>query len=181
MPVWTQDHSDALQSLVDDGLSATEVAVAINSQFGTTYSRNAALSRAKKLGLTWARPSGFQTSDETRRKALVLPSKPSRVKPNVHTIQKRANIRARDPGLSRRIAIVPTGPVEPRRIPLLDLGKRDCRFIVEGSGVASLFCAVEVTDWFAGQPGGCYCPAHRQLCSGRGTEVERSAHRQVAA
>jgi GcrA cell cycle regulator len=49
---WTLEHSDALKSFVlVDGLSYAQSAAAINAQFGTTYSRNAAIGRANRIGL----------------------------------------------------------------------------------------------------------------------------------
>lgn len=62
---------------------------------------------------------------------------------------------------------------------MADLSSHECRFPLYGEGVATRFCAVEIApaDWNPGFSGGSYCPFHRQLSRGRGTESERSAVR----
>ncbi|TIM07580.1 hypothetical protein [Mesorhizobium sp.] len=54
-----------------------------------------------------------------------------------------------------------------------------CRFPLRGEGVATRFCAAEVSeaDWLPGAPGRCYCRFHRRLTEGRGTGAERAAPR----
>ena len=49
---WAPEHSDALRQHLARGLSFSETAKAINSKFNTSYSRNAALGRARRMGLT---------------------------------------------------------------------------------------------------------------------------------
>ena len=48
---WAPEHSDALRELIAKGLSFSEAAQAINSQFNTSYTRSAALGRARRLRL----------------------------------------------------------------------------------------------------------------------------------
>ena len=48
---WAPEHSDALRELIAKGMSFSEAARAINSRFNTSYSRSAALGRARRLGL----------------------------------------------------------------------------------------------------------------------------------
>ncbi len=56
---WPSEHSDALRQLFASGLSYSLIAEAINARFSTTYSRNAAIGRAKRMGLAGpARPGG---------------------------------------------------------------------------------------------------------------------------
>ena len=49
---WAPEHSDALREFIAKGLSFSEAAQAINSRFNTSYSRSAALGRARRLGVT---------------------------------------------------------------------------------------------------------------------------------
>jgi len=49
---WAPEHSDALREHLAEGMSFSAIAKAINSRFNTTYSRNAALGRATRMGLT---------------------------------------------------------------------------------------------------------------------------------
>ena len=53
---WEAAHSQALREYLAKGMSYSEIADAINARFGTAYSRNAAIGRAKRLGLSGARP-----------------------------------------------------------------------------------------------------------------------------
>ena len=48
---WAPEHSDALRDLIARGMSFSEAAQAINSRFNTSYTRSAALGRARRLRL----------------------------------------------------------------------------------------------------------------------------------
>ncbi len=48
---WAPEHSDALREFIAKGMTFSEAARAINSRFNTSYSRSAALGRARRLGL----------------------------------------------------------------------------------------------------------------------------------
>ena len=47
---WTPEHSAALREFVERGMSYADAADAVNARFGTTYSRSAAIGRAKRMG-----------------------------------------------------------------------------------------------------------------------------------
>ena len=48
---WEEAHSTALREYLDKGMSFAEIARALNARFGTAYSRNAAIGRARRMGL----------------------------------------------------------------------------------------------------------------------------------
>jgi GcrA cell cycle regulator len=48
---WTQEQSDALKAHVEAGDSYSVAAAKINAKFGTSYSRNATIGRANRIGL----------------------------------------------------------------------------------------------------------------------------------
>ena len=48
---WAPEHSGALQEYLALGMTYSEIARAINAKFGTHYSRNATISRARRIGL----------------------------------------------------------------------------------------------------------------------------------
>src|SRR5260370_38439338 len=48
---WAPEHSEALREYLARGMSYSELADAINAKFKTAYSRNAAIGRAKRMGL----------------------------------------------------------------------------------------------------------------------------------
>src|ERR1700679_2007653 len=49
---WEEAHSSALRELVAKGVPFSEIARALNERFGTAYTRNAAIGRARRLGLS---------------------------------------------------------------------------------------------------------------------------------
>src|SRR5437868_12107332 len=51
---WASEHSDALRECFALQLSCREAAAAINRKFNTSYTRNAVLSRARRMGLMGA-------------------------------------------------------------------------------------------------------------------------------
>src|ERR1700749_3788157 len=52
--IWASEHSDALRDCLSRGMSYGQAADAINARFGTEFTRNAAIGRAKRLGLKTA-------------------------------------------------------------------------------------------------------------------------------
>ncbi|MET4477468.1 GcrA cell cycle regulator [Bradyrhizobium sp. F1.13.3] len=48
---WPSEHSDALRDYFLKGMSYAEIGRQINARFGTAYTRNAVVGRAKRLGL----------------------------------------------------------------------------------------------------------------------------------
>jgi GcrA cell cycle regulator len=76
---WAPEHSAALSEYLAQGMSYSEIARAINAKFNTTYSRNAALGRAQRMGLggtsrprDWARlpPEGSATKSSQGARTL---------------------------------------------------------------------------------------------------------------
>src|SRR5581483_10747274 len=52
--IWAPEHSDALRDCLSRGMSYGQAAKAINARFGTEFTRNAAIGRAKRLRLETA-------------------------------------------------------------------------------------------------------------------------------
>src|SRR5260370_260848 len=48
---WAPEHSQALREYLAKGMSYSEIADAINSRFGTAYTRNATIGRGRRIGL----------------------------------------------------------------------------------------------------------------------------------
>jgi hypothetical protein len=56
---WAPEHSQALREYLAKGMSHSEIADAINSRFGTAYTRSATIGRGKRMGLAGPdRPEG---------------------------------------------------------------------------------------------------------------------------
>src|SRR5215212_10228667 len=149
---WAPEHSDALREFLGKGLSFSEAARAINSIFDTSYTRSAALGRARRLRL----------EAEDRRKPS-MPTKPV----DLHDMPEPR------PSASRAAALLWPAPVlkemkpvklrcvgiEPRRLSLIELEKSDCRYPYGGEeeGEAITFCG------HPGRPGSSYCTSHFHL------------------
>ena len=124
---WTPEQSAVLKSLLSAGLAYSEIAKTINEQFGVSFTRNAAIGRATRMGLVCP----------DKPKAPPKPRKPSQ-----HRMRERY-----DPN-SRRIMPIfeSTGVIQlrcveivPRHLSLIDLEPGDCRYAY-GEGPFT-FCA----------------------------------------
>src|SRR5579862_8406564 len=152
---WEGAHSVALRAYLGKGLSFSEIASALNQQFGTAYTRNAAIGRARRMGLSVPlrppsdsvmsapkRPDARRICQSRAHKQAVVPPKPS-------TVERAAALQL------RCVAITP------RHLSLVDLEANDCRYPYGGDteGDPITFC---------GHPrheGSSYCLSHFRLTS----------------
>jgi GcrA cell cycle regulator len=161
--IWPDYHVDALKTNFAAGMSFAENAADLNSRFRTSYSRNAAIGKAKRIGLTQA--------DKPK-----VASKPRNTSPkpwDEEGIHKRTYYRrkAKD-----------SEPTKPDLITLrcvevipLDL---DLAAVVERDGCRWPYGDGSYT--FCGHPklnGFSYCGPHVALSIGAGTISERNALR----
>jgi GcrA cell cycle regulator len=131
--IWTDEQAEALTSLLADGQSYAEIAAALNEQFNTNYSRNAACGKGFRLGL--AAPQKVKAPPrERKRKPAETTIKPL---PRMEEIQLRC------------------AEIEPRHLTLDQLEPNDCRYPY-GDGPFT-FCGLLNTD------GSSYCPEHFRL------------------
>ena len=155
---WEEAHSVALRQYLDKGLSFAEIARALNQQFGTAYTRNAAIGRARRLGLSVPlrppsdsvmgspkRPDAKRLRELRARKVGHVPPKPSTPKPSTFERAEALQLRC--------VAITP------RHLSLVDLEANDCRYPYGGDaeGEPITFC---------GHPrheGSSYCLSHFHL------------------
>jgi GcrA cell cycle regulator len=156
---WAREHCDALREYHAKRMSYAEIAEAINEKFKTAYSRNAAIGRARRMGL----------ADPDRPKP---PSKASA--PQLHRTRKHQT--------ASWLQLMPVfepvetvklrcAEIDPRHLSLIDLEPGDCRYPYGGDaeGEAITFC---------GHPqrrASSYCTAHFYLSRGPGTASERTA------
>jgi GcrA cell cycle regulator len=158
---WAPEHSSALKDYVVAGMSFSEAADALNAKFGTAYTRNAVLGRAKRMKLVVpARPErGPRLKQPKRAKA---PRKPR-------------SGRSGEPGTTAPVAERPAPPklrcvgITPRLIALVDLKAGECHYPYGGDrdGEPITFC---------GHPcfrGSVYCAPHFHLTRGPAIESER--------
>jgi hypothetical protein len=161
---WAPEHSDALREFVAKGMSYSEAAQAINSRFNTSYSRSAALGRARRLGLVADnrhKPSmpttpadlcdiGVPCASNFKMPALPWPTAP--VFKEIKPVKLRC------------VAI------EPRHLSLIELERGDCRYPYGGDeeGEAITFCG------HPRRPGSSYCTPHFHLCRDPVVPAERT-------
>jgi len=161
---WSSEQSDALRDYFFKGMSYAEIGSQINAKFGTAYTRNAVIGRAKRLGLA---------APERLASPSIVPSLPG--EPCLLS-QPRVAI----PGLNLPppSALKPVKPVklrcvgiQPRLIALVELDHNDCRYPYggdkEGEGIS--FCG------HSRQPGSSYCAPHAHLTAGPGAATSRTA------
>jgi hypothetical protein len=149
---WAPEHSDALREHLAKGMSFSEIAKAINSRFNTTYSRNAALGRARRMGLAGEERSASPLD----AKPLTLP----RVGEARSTELRMAAFHWPAPVFERvkpkKLRCV---KIEPRHLSLIDLEHGDCRYPYGGDEEGEVIT-------FCGHPrrtGSSYCTPHYQL------------------
>ena len=162
---WAEQHSQALREYLQKGMSYSEAARAINERFNTSYSRNAAIGRAKRMGI-----SGAGQPDRPLRAKKPRPPNPKRL------LKKRAGLlkpsRPRVKVFARAAALkLRCVTVVPRHLSLIELEDSDCRYPYGGDeeGEAITFCGHPRRD------GSSYCVSHFHLTSGPPTASERSA------
>ena len=164
---WASEHSDALRECFALKLSCLEAATAINRKFNTSYSRNAAIGRAKRMGLT--------SSDDRRKDAPVdWPPRTPATASGLHTARER-----HVPDFIRPIPVFERADapklrcveIEPRHLSLVDLETGDCRYPYggEADGEPITFCA------HPRRQGSSYCTPHFHLTLGPGAKLERLA------
>jgi GcrA cell cycle regulator len=149
---WAPEHSDALRELIAKGLSFAEAARAINSRFKTSYTRSAALGRARRLRLG---PDDRQQPSMPRRPA------------ELDEIVERLPISPRPLGLPWPTPVfkevVPVKlrcvDIEPRHLSLTELERGDCRYPYGGDEESEVitFCG------HPRRPGSSYCSPHFHL------------------
>jgi GcrA cell cycle regulator len=150
MTNWAPEHSAALRDLFGKGKSFSEIARAINAKFKTTYSRNAALGRAKRMGLDGA------SRPEAPAHVPPEPNRPTELRPDIRARElhwPKPVFETAKPVKLRCVA------VEPRHLSLVELEWGDCRYPYGGDteGEAITFC---------GHPrrlGASYCTPHFHL------------------
>jgi GcrA cell cycle regulator len=150
---WEEAHSSALRELVEKGLPFSEIARALNQRFGTAYTRNAAIGRARRLGLSVPQP------------ADPAGPFPAAKKPDARRIrEKRARNLAKPvgkPDTQERAATLQLRcvAITPRHLALVDLEADDCRYPYGGDveGEPITFCGHPRRE------GSSYCVSHFHL------------------
>jgi GcrA cell cycle regulator len=165
---WAPEHSDALREFFALKLSCSEAAAAINWKFKTSYSRNAVLGRATRMGLMGPKPE--RSPQVATLRAMPSPGRLGEVR----------STEPRSPRLPWPVPVFEKTEtaklrcveIEPRHLSVVELERGDCRYPYGGDedGEAITFCAHPC------RPGSSYCTPHFDLSRGPGTPSERTAH-----
>ena len=150
---WEEAHSVALRDCLEKGMSFAEIARALNERFGTAYTRNAAIGRARRLGLS------------VPQRADPAGPFPAAKKPDARRIhQKRARNLANSAGKPDTLERAATlqlrcVAITPRHLALVDLEADDCRYPYGGDveGEPITFCGHPRRE------GSSYCVSHFHL------------------
>jgi GcrA cell cycle regulator len=159
---WAPEHSAALRDYLVDGMSYAEIARAINAKFNTSYSRNATLGRARRMGLA---------GSGQPREAAGQPSKSRQM--SLHHLRERFASAAKwfVPVFERvELPKLRCVAIEPRHISLIELEAGDCRYPYGGDeeGEPITFCGHPRREDSS------YCTAHFHLTCGPDAQPERS-------
>ncbi|WP_420965191.1 GcrA family cell cycle regulator [Bradyrhizobium sp. B120] len=158
---WLPEHSAALQDLRARGLSYSEIAETINATFSTAYTRNAALSRAQRMGL-----AGLDRPEPSLPGHLDPPKPALPEPPRIGRLREaQAELKLdllRWPKIFTETVEMPQlrcVAVAPRHLSLLDLKRGDCRYPYGGDaeGETMTFCG------HPRRPGSSYCTPHFHL------------------
>jgi len=159
---WAPEHCRALREFVGLGMSYLSAAKAINEKFGTSYTRNAAIGRGRRMGL------GGSDGDKKRPKVLSKAKLPNlqkrRERQAPHSILSAPPAKRADPVKLRCVGI------KPRLLALVDLEDGDCRYPYGGDkdGEAITFCG------HPRLPGCRYCAPHFRLTREDGPLPQRA-------
>jgi GcrA cell cycle regulator len=159
---WAPEHSDALREFLARGMTFSEIAKAINSKFKTAYSRNATLSRAKRMGLDRSvRPESLpQAKPQLNRLGELRPVEP-----------RTSKFHWSPPAFEAEPLNLRCVEIEPRHLSLIELERRDCRYPYGGDaeGEAITFCG------HPRRPGSSYCTLHFHLSRNPDAALEHPA------
>ena len=118
---WTAEHETALGDLLAKGFSFSESAAGLNEKFGTSYTRNSAIGKAHRLGLSGNTYVPVRRSPElteaTKRAKAERRNERRRTQPVSLVMVKRINLEA-----------LRCVEVEPQHKSLIELDVNGCRY-----------------------------------------------------
>ncbi len=161
---WPPEHSDALRKHLVQRLPFSKIVEAINLKFGTAYTRNAAIGRARRMGLGGLdRPQPLPRAKPPRLERII---KSRSVESGSAAVRWPAPILK-----AQELPKLRCAAVEPRRLSLIELERGDCRYPYGGDeeGEAVTFCG------HPRQPGSSYCTPHFHLSRNPVAPAEREA------
>lgn len=168
MTTWTEERMKTALDMWNAGRSATEIACALGG-----VSRNAVLGKIHRMDVA----RGEEAVRHVRRKQAVAATERNRSaarpkpRPRPKPVEAAKPVptatKVPDPVPEDDAPVVYLGPPDVPRRTLVELGKCQCHWPVEGTGAAALFCAAATVGT---KP---YCSYHAQQGRGLGTRTEQ--------
>lgn len=149
---WPPAAKELLAQLIGEGYSCSKVAERINVECGTTFTRNAIISKCHRMGLSMAH-------------------RPKISKPNYGGAGRPSQkSKVRRPDLTFDVA---PGPA----VDFWHLNNDTCREPIGGAGCETIYCGSPEADVLAGRP---YCRLHHRINNRRGgTSSAGKKHRKM--
>jgi len=158
--LWPEEHTQELIRLCGEKYSYRAIAGAMNEKFGTSYTKNAVLGKAARIGLAKeAAPSvPGNRKPKADRKTPYKARAPRKRIETVRIVSANGNSNAMRAfkSVSFELAQLRCVEIVPRHLSLIDLEAGDCRYPY-GDGPMT----------FCGHPahaGSSYCQSHMILC-----------------
>lgn len=120
--MWTDAATDRAKALFGEKLSNSQIARQLNTEFGTTFTRNAVVGKLHRLG--------YQCAPGTRKARAASARRPTHYGVRKPGKQHRAVFGQPSGGVTlKRTAIpVPIAPSLEFKVSFFDLGPRNCRY-----------------------------------------------------
>lgn len=174
-PQWTVEQCDELRRLAEEGKSYRAIATEINRKFGTSYTRNASIGKAMRMGLAKPAAPSVPGNRKPRKRSLAEFGTERKIKRKYESTRiQRANGNS---GAMRIIKTFTTDQTALRcveikcEIPFADV--TGCRY-TDGDG-PFLFCNGKQRD------NSSYCEPHFWLCRGEPRPRRATAFVGIAA
>ena len=159
---WPPEHSQALREYHARGMSFSQMAEALNARFAASYTRSAALGRAKRMGLAETdetraqKPMLERMLRERAAEAKASGAKLSDTRPAGVILSEFCPLKRARAKVRPKLRCV---DVSPRHLSFIELDRKDCRYPYGGDEDGSVIT-------FCGHPrreGSSYCTPHFHL------------------
>lgn len=161
--LWPEDHTQELVRLAGEKLSYRAIAHALNEKFGTSYTKNATIGKAQRIGIVKESAPSVPGNCKPKPDRVVpykIPSSRKTEGVKREVLRTKPNSSGGAPGFVRvTLAEISLRcvEIEPRNISLIELGPDDCRYPYGDNQIT--FCGHLKID------GSSYCARHHHLCT----------------
>ncbi len=145
--IWTDAVIARLKVLHSEDQPFSVIASKLSSDFRISVSRNAAIGKAMRLGLTVRK---YQPN------TVVTPRRPRKRRPLAYQIPRRQTLLDQAEQLAEAVRLPPDQ--SPCAVSLMQLGRHHCRWPINApDGGLMMYCGAGTLE------GGSYCPRHHRI------------------